>query len=205
MYNSLTTSYPDLLSPLSILKKYSSSEKNKTIFEGTDKNSTHSYGPVYNKILSKISNRNHVRILEIGILSGSFLQVLHELLPNADIYGVDITLQNYIYNKNHPKIRLYEMDGTKKETAEFLNENFDLIIEDGSHIVEDQVKTLDVFAPYLKKNGIYITEDIDGGIPDTRQKLKKVADKHNLQMEWIDLRQKKNRYDDILAVFTKKN
>lgn len=183
-----------------VLKKHSSAVHNH---EGTDKTTTHSYGPVYERIIQELEGRDNLKILEIGIMSGAFIQVLHELFPDAEIYGIDVSLSAYKYPKNNPKIHLYEMDGTRKETAESVDQVFDLIIEDGSHLVEHQKKTLDVFAPYLKNNGIYITEDIVQGNEKLKTDLQLIGSKHNLKMQWIDLTYKKHRYDDIVAVFTK--
>jgi len=169
---------------------------------GTDKNTTHSYGPLYKKIFKEeLEGRENLRILEIGVYGGGFTRVLHKLFPDAHIYCLDISFKKYQYVKNNPQIHLYEKDGTKKETAAFINQTFDLIIEDGSHLVEHQKKTLDVFAPYLKENGIYITEDIVKGNAQLKKDLENIGKKHNLKMEWIDLTSKKKRYDDILAIF----
>lgn len=183
-----------------ILEKYSSYSN----YQGTDKNTTHSYGPIYEKILKELEGRKNLAILEIGILGGSFLQVLHELFPDAEIYGVDINLQNYLYSRNNPKIHLYEMDGTREETADYLNTCFDLIIEDGSHLMVHQKQSLDFFAPYLKKNGIYVTEDIVKDNEVIKKDLETIGYKHNLQMEWIDLTHEKQRFDDILAIFRRR-
>jgi 2-polyprenyl-3-methyl-5-hydroxy-6-metoxy-1,4-benzoquinol methylase len=78
-----------------ILKKYSTHDN----YTGTDKNTIHSYGPIYEKIIREAVERPDLTILEIGVFSGAFLQVLHEVFPNATIHGIDITLKNYIFDK----------------------------------------------------------------------------------------------------------
>lgn len=181
-----------------LLSQYGSTDS----FHGTDKETTHSYGPIYERIISGMMKRRNIKILEIGIFSGAFVQVLHELLPHAQIYGVDITLKNYKYHhRNVKNVQIFEMDGTRKETAEYLNECFDLIIEDGSHLADHQKKTLDIFAPYLKKNGVFVIEDIPQGSDNLRRDLERIGAKHHLQMEWIDRTHIKHRFDDILAIF----
>jgi len=182
-----------------VLEKYSSHSN----YKGTDKVTTHSYGHIYKNILKELEGRKNLTILEIGILSGSFLQVLHELFPDAQLYGVDITLKNYKFDPN-PNIHIYEMDGTREETADYLNQSFDLIIEDGSHLIEHQKKTLDAFAPYLKKNGIFITEDIVQGNDQLKKDLETIGYKHNLTMEWVDITSTKQRFDDIVAIFRRR-
>ena len=37
--------------------------------------------------------------------------------------------------------------------------NFDIIIDDGSHILSDQLKAIDYFFKYLNKDGYYVIED----------------------------------------------
>lgn len=172
--------------------------------EGTDKDTAHSYGAIYKSLLTELQERNHLTILEIGIGNGSFLQVLHEVLPNAKIYGIDVDLSPYRYNKSNPHIQLFQMDGTRPETADYVNQSFDLIIEDASHIPLHQKQTLDAFAPYLKKNGIYVLEDIVQGNEVLQKDLETIGHKHNLNMEWIDLTFKKQRIDDIMAVFRRR-
>lgn len=178
----------------SILFKYS-------LDQGTDKDTAHSYGRVYEKHLKEFEGRNNLTILEIGIGNGSFLQVLHEIFPNATIYGVDIDLSYYRYDKSNSRIHLFQMDGTQESTADYLNQCFDLIIEDASHLPHDQKETLDVFAPYLKKNGMYVLEDIVHGNEVLKKDLETIGYKHHLTMEWIDLTAMKQRKDDILAIF----
>jgi len=176
-----------------ILSKYS-----------TDKDTVHSYGKIYEKLLKELEGRNNLAILEIGVLHGSFIQILCEVFPDAEIYGIDINLQNYRYDKNNPNIHLFEMDGTREETADYLNLCFDLIIEDGSHLMIHQKQSLDAFAPYLKKNGIYITENIVQGNEQLKKDLETIGYKHNLQMDWADLTHNKQRFDDILAIFRRR-
>jgi len=180
-----------------VLLKYSSKDN----LQGTDKATTHSYGPVYRTILQDLAGRDKMTILEIGILSGSFLQVLHELLPGAELHGIDIDLSRYRYPKDLPRIHLYERNGTLKETAAFVNQRFDLIIEDGDHSTTSQLKTLDAFAPYLKPNGYYVVEDIVSGNEKHKQALEEMGRSHGLSMEWLELTAEKNRYDDIIAIF----
>lgn len=178
-----------------VLEKYSSHDN----LRGTDKDTVHSYGVVYEQLLAKLADRPDLTILEIGILTGGFLQCLRELFPDAKIHGVDITLKHYLYDKGN--VFLYEADATRRETAESIGQRFDLIIDDGSHLPEHQKQTLDVFAPYLKDDGIYVVEDIPFGSDKLRGELATIGRAHGLRMEWLDLTAQKRRFDDILAIF----
>lgn len=183
-----------------ILKQYESTNNEY----GTDKNSTHSYGDTYNRILEQLKNKDNVNILEIGIYSGAFLEVLSKYIPHAEIYGIDIDLSRIKFGKNIDNIHILKVDGTDPSTPVKIDKKFDLIIDDGSHLEEHQIKSLDIFAPYLKEGGVYIIEDISEQYTTIKEKLQLLSKKHDLDMGWYDLRQIKNRFDDILAIFTKK-
>ena len=193
------TSNPQL-SFYDIIEKYSYRDG---VQFGTDKMSMHSYFDTYDSLLSKLRSRSGVKILENGIQTGAFLRTLVEYLPDAEIYGVDITLDDLKYcNTNDPRIHLYEMDGTLSSTAKHIGEKFDVIIEDASHLPEHQVASLDAFAPYIKEDGIYIIEDINGAYVDQLQgNLAAIATKHGLIMEWKDMREKTGLFDDIMVIF----
>ena len=40
-----------------------------------------------------------------------------------------------------------------------MNENFDIIIDDGSHNIRDQIITMNIFFEKLKAGGLYVIED----------------------------------------------
>ena len=55
----------------------------------TDKNTTHSYIPLYEKLLSnkRLTAKN---VLEIGVNEGGSIKLWHDYFTNATIYGLDI-------------------------------------------------------------------------------------------------------------------
>jgi len=165
----------------------------------TDKNTIHSYDILYENIFNKYKEASN--ILEIGVAGGAFTCVLEEFFTNAIIHGIDIDTDHILYGKDKERIKYFKLNGADDQTPGILNTYYDVIIEDGSHIVQEQIKTLDVFAPYLKKGGMYVIEDIHQ--EGLKTILKQSAEKHDLRMEWYDLRKIKNRYDDILAIFYK--
>jgi 23S rRNA U2552 (ribose-2'-O)-methylase RlmE/FtsJ len=73
-------------------------------------------------------------------------------LPFSDIVGIDIAEPTPIKN-----VQTFLLDGTKKETASLFG-SFDLIIDDGSHMTADQIKTFKLF--WGKCKYAYILEDI---------------------------------------------
>jgi spermidine synthase len=166
-------------------------------FEGTDKTTVHAYGNTYDSIFSRFEG--HARILEIGVLSGAFLQALSEYLPGAHIDGLDIDLGHVRYANN--RVRYIQHDANQSSALALLAPTYDVIIEDSSHVPADQLGMLDLYAPLLAPGGTYIIEDIaESSLADLQAQVPKLAEKHGLTLEWHDLRHEKQRYDDILAI-----
>jgi hypothetical protein len=178
-------------------KKYESVSN----YEGTDKDTLHAYGPLYERLFAPIKD-SCKDFLEIGVFSGASLAAFADFFEHAQLIGIDIDLSRLKFGKDHPRIAVHQMDGTQAASASQLGRQFDVILDDGSHLPNHQVASLDVFAPYLKPDGMYVIEDINGAyVHDLKPRLESTAKKHGLTMEWYDLRQVKGRFDDIVAVF----
>ena len=174
--------------------------------DGTDKDTIHSYIETYEKIFAPLRN-NARNVLEIGIYSGAFLEILADYFQNAQIRGIDIDLGNLRFGKDNQRIHIYEMNGTDPDSIKNLGVvSFDLIIEDGSHIPDEQVATFKNYAPVISPGGIYIIEDIDSGTLTTlRPRLAQIVDANRMDYEIIDLRYVKGRFDDICMIAKKMN
>lgn len=101
------------------------------------------------------------RILEIGIQNGGSLQIFNKYLQNAEIYGVDIdpNIANLHLENN---IHIYNFDITHEEAIakHFKCIDFDIIIDDGSHISADIIKTFRLLFSKLKPGGVFLIEDL---------------------------------------------
>jgi cephalosporin hydroxylase len=62
----------------------------------------------------------------------------------------------------YPRIHLGSFDSTKCDRADkfFGTTEFDVIIDDASHALENQLANLSVYLPRLKSGGFYIIEDV---------------------------------------------
>ena len=92
-------------------------------------------------------------------------------------------------------------DATDEEfiNSSFKSIKFDIIIDDGSHLREDQLSSFKIlFDKYLNDGGIYIIEDINS--LDSHR-----SDFENLHpsCQILDTRQIQERWDDILAIYKK--
>jgi hypothetical protein len=182
-----------------ILAKYSSYNTSY----GTDKITTHSYGDVYNELFEKYKSSAN-NILEIGFDCGASLQSYSEYFENATIYGIDIVDNMNLTYKINPKIITLIGDATNEKSVNYFNKKFDIIVEDGSHITEHQIKHFMDFHTKVNQGGLYIIEDVDGNHMDRiNNSLKTVAEENGFSLKIYDLRHIKNRFDDILFVFKK--
>jgi hypothetical protein len=140
---------------------------------GTDKGNvgnSHCYTSYYHNLFK--NKRNYIRkILEIGIgnsddmwegyKAGASLFMWEEYFPNAEIYALDIVPETLI---NVGRIHSYLCNqgslSSLKKASTILGGDFDLIIDDGSHVPKHQIQTLYEFFPLLNITGMYIIEDV---------------------------------------------
>ncbi len=140
--------------------KFNSDKASKFVINN-EKINGHNYSPFYEKYLSKYKNLRDLNILEIGSLRGAATASFFNYFDTPKIICADINpFQLKVYSKN---IRPIYVDTQSNDILErlsvFLNEEFDIIIDDGSHNIKDQIITFNNFFKKLKKSGIYIIED----------------------------------------------
>ena len=130
-----------------------------------NKNLGSGFTKFYENHLNKFKNDN-INILEIGSYSGASAAAFAKYFPNSKIYCLDINLRNFIYKST--RIFPFGIDSANKkmllnffDKIDFFNKinYFDVIIDDGSHMLSDQLFSLDYFYRYVKKKGFYIIED----------------------------------------------
>jgi hypothetical protein len=93
---------------------------------------------------------------------GASLRMWQEFFPEASIYGFDID-ESTLFQKD--RITCKKMDqGSEESVNEVLQAygpEFDILIDDGSHILKHQVITKTVGSKYVKPGGLLIIEDIE--------------------------------------------
>jgi len=169
--------------------------------KGTDKNTSHSYGPIYESIFSPIKS-TATTILEVGFDSGKSLQLYSEYFTNATIYGIDIRDNCLEDVKQIKNIHMVFGDAKSSSIINHFNKKYDVIIEDASHELEDQIRHFKDYSDFVLPNGYYIIEDVDGkNMNELKTALEPVAISKGFVFEILDLRSIKDRFDDILFVF----
>jgi len=108
--------------------------------------------------------RHQVRsVLELGVKKGASLRLWEEYFPQATIYGVDISHKAAINVSERTRIFIGgQSDLTLlAQVSAAAASGFDLIVDDGSHMADDQVASLTYLWPFLSHPyGIYAIEDL---------------------------------------------
>jgi hypothetical protein len=178
----------------------------------TDKNTTHSYLELYEKLLhsKKYTAKN---ILEIGIgypgNNGGSIKLWHDYFINANIYALDIIDIKDVWNeiKHIDRINIMTSCDAYHEPFfidTFLNKNikFDMMLDDGPHSLESMKQYIKLYSQIMTEDGILIIEDVQS--IDWIDELKSVVPEYlKKYIQVFDLRNNKGRYDDIVFVINK--
>ena len=181
----------------------------------TDKNTTHTYLPLYQKLLES-KKETAKNVLEIGIgdfgeKNGGSIKLWKDYFTNATIYGLDILPINRVMDEliNTDRVILYTSTDAYNDTfftTNFLNKNIkcDFMLDDGPHTLESMKKFIRLYSQIMTDDGILIIEDV--------QSIDWIVILHNEVPEHLkqfikvyDLRANKNRYDDIVFTIDKSN
>jgi len=181
----------------------------------TDKNTTHSYLPLYQELL-KSKKETAKNVLEIGIgdfgeKNGGSIKLWRDYFTNATIYGLDILPINRVMDEliNDNRVILYT--STDAYNNDFFVNNFlhknikcDFMLDDGPHTLESMKQFIKLYSQIITEDGILIIEDVQSF--DWIDILKNEVPEHLKQFVKVyDLRPNKNRYDDIVFTIDKSN
>lgn len=196
--------------------------RNKTLTElyhligGTDKHSntavpwptddiSHTYDGLYGPLWAH-KKESARKVLEIGVswLGSGDLEVLGHHFPNAEVHGVDIDpLERVSEEHQAPNITFHQMDGYNAENLDktFGDTKWDIVLDDGPHTVESQVKCLNYFHDKLAPHGMMLIEDIAGGINGRQvQELYDSFEGGKHFLSFID-RTRGSKADDVIALY----
>ena len=174
----------------------------------TDKNTTHSYLNLYEKLLSK-RRENAKNLLEVGIWMGGSTKLWRDYFTRAEIHVLDIDPIEKIWDgiKNDKRIIIHASTDAYNENV-FIKKfgdkfgTFDIVIDDGPHTLDSMIKFLQLYPKLLNDKGILIIEDIQ--YIDWIEQLKNhVPEELKPYIRVYDLRNNKGRYDDIVLVIDK--
>ena len=121
------------------------------------------YFDIYERHLKKFVGRD-VHVVEVGVYSGGSLRMWRQFFgANCHMYGVDI----------EESAKAYEDDATRVFIGDQADRSFwkrfreevpvvDVLVDDGGHLADQQIPTLEEMVPHLRPGGVYICEDVLG-------------------------------------------
>ncbi|PNY24885.1 8-demethyl-8-alpha-L-rhamnosyl tetracenomycin-C 2'-O-methyltransferase [Tolypocladium capitatum] len=164
---------------------------------GTDKVTGHSYQSMYEKYLSPLRNLP-VKMLEIGLGCnmdygpGASYYTWLEYFHNVELYFIES--EAACAEKYKDKTASAHVFTGDQADAAFLEQfavdttadgQFDIIIDDGGHTMEQQITSLEHLWPIVKPGGLYVIEDLQtsfwedyGGDPFTTDRAKHTTMKY---------------------------
>ena len=174
----------------------------------TDKQTAHSYLPVYEELFQK-KKLSAQSILEIGIYYGGSIKLWKDYFTNAKIYAVEIFDLRHVWAELQHDDRIVLYTSTDAYDPQFVKTKladqrlqFDMILDDGPHTLESMKACIKLYLPLLTDDGILIIEDIQSmdWLDELRNEVPSDLRKY---IKTYDLRTVKNRHDDILFVIDK--
>ncbi len=162
----------------------------------------HGYAKIYEKYLKGNKEKN-LNIIELGSFYGNASAAFYFYFKNSQIYSADINPDMYSYRSK--RLHNFFTDTSSRSSIEknILKKNiqFDLIIEDASHMLKDQIISLFILFKNLKSGGFFIVEEIDfpekredmrvgQEFPDLKTILNKIINKEDFKSKYINENEK---------------
>ena len=172
----------------------------------------HGYANIYESYFKDIKHKK-LNIIELGAFYGNATAALYFYFKNSLIFSADINPDMFLYNSKRVKNFFANTSSRNSIQKNLLDKKikFDIIIEDASHMLKDQIISLFMLFKTLQTGGLFIIEEIDfpekredmrinQNKPDLKTILQKVSNKENFSTEYITDEEKKyflKNYDTI--------
>lgn len=188
---------------------------------GSDKgDSCHNYTTFYAKLFKKLRNK-YIKIFELGIGTnyldvpsnmgaegnpGASLYAWEKYFPKAEVYGADIDkrilfqtpiIKTFYCDQTDP-LSIFKMFNHK----DLIDSYFDIMIDDGLHEFNANLNFLIYSIKKLRRNGIYIVEDLTAETEFAFEQIKPALQKKlSLQeIEIVTIPSEVNKFNNVLLV-----
>ncbi len=158
--------YKNSCSELCLLGAKYDTDKSSQRKNVTDTRHCHPYTLFYNSIF-RDQKEADLAIAEVGIAYGASLLMWREYFKNATIYGFEYNtdlINSFKTQFNNDRIELAEINVWDQASIvnafQSVGMQYDLIIDDSTHQLEDQIRVIENVHQYLKPGGMLIIEDI---------------------------------------------
>jgi len=170
---------------------------------GTDKSRNQHKGITYLQLYEKylVNKREYkLKLLEIGVLEGSSVRAFEEFLPNSKIIGLDIDPRCKVNERGRVEIVIGSQDSKQiRDDIKKRHGEFDLILDDASHVNQLTLKSFELYWPLVKDNGIYIIEDLPGCWTDmTKYNIMQTHPGMKYNLPGIELNNEKCSINDFI-------
>ncbi len=126
----------------------------------------HGFVEIYEPLFAPM-RQDSIRFFEIGILNGVSHLMWRTYFRNAAIFGIDI--RNYSHYSEGSGIMTFVADQSNREDLQaFIDTSggqFDVILDDGGHAMDQQQISLGYLFPEVKPGGLFIIEDVHTSLP----------------------------------------
>lgn len=99
------------------------------------------------------------QVLEIGVLKGFSLRMWKDYFPTATVWGVDIDPRAQIEGRANLRVVWGSQTDPKALAKVASGEPLDIVIDDGSHVVDHMVESLRLLWSRVRPGGFYVIED----------------------------------------------
>jgi len=174
----------------------------------TDKNTIHSYLPLYDELFASRKERARA-VLEVGVYHGGSITLWHQYFSNAVVMGVDITVEApplFSNLQQWPRVQL--LLGVDAYTAETITKigticgKLDVVLDDGPHTLESMRAFIQLYLPLIADDGILVIEDVQD-FTWFKELCSFVPADLQAAIQMYDRRSLKGRYDDMVFVVNK--
>jgi hypothetical protein len=182
---------------------------------GSDKNTNHSYGKIYENLLKGALDP---QILEIGVGSlgdfpyagltpGGGLRAFKAMYPQSKLFGADIDL-DALTKIEDVTIANFYVDQTLQSELEKMKSElekygmFDLIIDDGFHEIHANLRTFLTLRSILKPVGKYVIEDVHLSYVPLWKAIAVIA---KFDLEIVDLSDERPESEDNILLIISNN
>lgn len=179
----------------------------------SDKNKIHKYAVAYDYIINShyLKKGSPLDMLEIGVRQGHSIDIWDKSPIINSITGVDIITKEFhedwikkdkiSWDFSDKTNLIFDSDAYSEEFVKSLGDKkYDIILDDGDHIWESQLKFFNLYYDLLNPGGILACEDITQiYLPQLQQLGQQYEDFYI-----FDLRAKRNIHgDEIIAILKK--
>jgi hypothetical protein len=116
-------------------------------------NKLKSFLTIYEQLFAPFKKKK-ITIMELGVQGGGSLELWKQLIPEADIIGVDS-------DERCKEITGFEIRICHQADPRLADREYDIIIDDGGHLMSQQKNSFNLLYPKLKPGGMYIIEDLE--------------------------------------------